>query len=51
MSKKLKEVVIDRSKWVCGDGQKKSRTLGESGMFNNHGRMCCLGHICHAYGV
>jgi len=52
MSKKLKEVVIDRSKWVCGDESSKIHDdLGGSKMLNSKGRMCCLGHICDAYGV
>ena len=46
---KMKRIVIDRSKWVCGNGA--IDVMGESSLLNELGRMCCLRHICHAYGV
>lgn len=50
------EVVIDRSKWVCGDIVKtvngnKERILGSNQLLNSLGNKCCLGFSLSACGV
>lgn len=50
----MKKVTIDRSKWVRAWQGKEPGPLGcfgEAAMLNNKGNMCCLGHVCFAYGV
>lgn len=38
-------VVIDRKRWLRGEGTSNSFLLRAS-----DGKMCCLGHVCKAYG-
>ena len=43
--------VVDRSAWVCGGSSELlAEALGPSGLLNEKGFMCCLGHVCHNSG-
>ena len=45
------EQVIDRSAWVCGNGEADlDHLVGSTLMLNEEGFMCCLGHVCHNSG-
>lgn len=50
----MKTVTIDRAKWarhVPGDLKSDDILMGGSMMLNHKGNLCCLGHICRAYGA
>ena len=42
----MKELVIDRKKWVRGGSGGK---YGDSELLNDLGRMCCLGFYCKSF--
>jgi len=41
----MRNFVIDRSKWRCGDFGQNAKGLGDTSLLNKEGYMCCLGHI------
>jgi hypothetical protein len=47
MSEKIK-VLIDRSKWRCGDDGRERAGVGSTKLLNREGYMCCLGFITRA---
>jgi hypothetical protein len=44
---KMREFVIDRSKWRSGEKGKYAIGKGTTEMKNEEGYMCCLGQICN----
>jgi hypothetical protein len=42
----MEEFVIDRSKWLCGEGAEDSALLRDS-----DGKMCCIGQYCLLKGL
>jgi hypothetical protein len=44
--------VVDRTKWICGaDNIKTKKGKGVASLLNSQGFMCCLGHCCLQLGI
>lgn len=41
----MKKVIVERSKWLRGEGEENSKLLR-----TEDGKMCCLGFVCLAFG-
>jgi hypothetical protein len=48
---KPKKLILDYSKWRCGDDGKYAIGKGNTCMLNSEGFMCCLGLISKQYDV
>jgi hypothetical protein len=48
---KPKKLILDYSKWRCGDFGKHSVGFGFTQLLNNEGYMCCLGQIGRQCGM
>ena len=50
MTKAIRTVEIDRSKWRTGaDSTKNGTGLGFTGLQNEEGFLCCLGFVCKSH--
>jgi hypothetical protein len=47
----VKELILDYSKWRCGDDGDNKVGTGTTGLLNDQGYMCCLGQWCHQLGA
>lgn len=47
----VKELILDYSKWRCGNFGWNQLGRGETYLLNNEGFMCCLGQFCQQLGI
>lgn len=46
-----KELILDYSKWRCGDDGENKVGSGTTALLNDQGFMCCLGQWCQQLGA
>jgi hypothetical protein len=47
----VKQLILDYSKWRCGDDGENKIGTGTTALLNDQGFMCCLGQWCHQLGA
>lgn len=47
----VKELILDYSKWRCGDDGENKVGTGVTALLNDQGFMCCLGQWCQQLGA